>query len=84
MASRAWALMARCRRRSSGNAGSGGLSITRDSRPYFDAATHLVIQAAQDFSDAIIDTENVEADRAKVIRLYGAGLDTLSWHWIRR
>ena len=60
-----------------GDTGSTALPITRQrfARPYFDNSTHLVVQAAHelDFSDAetIIDTENVEADRAKVIGYTG-------------
>ncbi|MGI6353839.1 MAG: RCC1 domain-containing protein [Lentisphaeria bacterium] len=61
---------------------SGGTALPifhqRFARPYFEAATHLVVQAAHelDFSDAvtIIDTANVVADRAKVIAYNGAVL----------
>ncbi|MFA6719286.1 MAG: hypothetical protein WCS15_09400 [Prevotella sp.] len=57
--------------------GGIGTVITkfRLARPYFDASIHLVIQSstANDFTEPVtlIDTKNVEADRAKVLAFTG-------------
>ena len=63
--------------------GSEGFQSPTSALPVltFEAATHLVVQAAHelDFSDTvtIIDTANVVADRAKVIAYNGCGFDGL-------
>jgi len=57
--------------------GGVGTVITkfRLARPYFDASVHLVVQSStmNDFSTTVtlIDTENVAADRAKVLAFTG-------------
>jgi hypothetical protein len=60
---------------SGGSSPSNAITRLRLARPYIDLSTHIIVQLASlpDFSDAqtVIDTDNVSADRQKVLAFDG-------------